>query len=85
MLKDDEQLCSTIPNIDHNDVLWLLLDPGDDQEVGKIFKRLSDFESAAKELQKDSDTLADKRTIFDEVLEKYGRSYGRPRTRTSVL
>lgn len=85
ILKSFEQLRLTIPKIEGNDVLRLLLDLGNDSEKDTFVKRLSNFESAAKILQKDSVTFADARTIFDIVLKKYERLHGPVGTRPSII
>lgn len=48
-------------------------------------KRMSDFESVTKGLQKNSGTLADARSSFDEVPETYGQPHGHLGTKASIV
>lgn len=59
--------CSDIPA----DIVALLLSPGENLQVGEIFKDLENFESVTKFLQLRTATMSDVRTLFDQLIADY--------------
>jgi hypothetical protein len=59
--------CSDIPA----DIVALLLSPGENLQVGEIFKDLENFESVTKFLQLRTATMSEVRTLFDQLIADY--------------
>jgi hypothetical protein len=71
MLKRYQELKEFIPLIMMPEVADLMLSPRDDREIDFLLKKLHDFESVTKTLQKEDINLNDVRILFDGVIEEY--------------